>query len=177
MENSALIISVKKLTCSPSKSRRQKRQSHNWVSKNLEWKKCLIWSKSLGLAFPLHDDSSCGRDINHFPSAKKTDGITKQGCGELRYAMIEDTWNAIKNSSFWKKKYEQLTRWTPDLYPEPLRPVILFATPNRFKQKIASRFWGRPLMVSATCSDLGYFCLIFKQNRPFLRILRTIESP
>jgi transposase len=41
---------------------------------------------------------------------KKTGGITKQGRGELRYAMIESAWNAIKNSPFWKKKYEQLTR-------------------------------------------------------------------
>ena len=41
---------------------------------------------------------------------KKTGGITKQGRGELRYAMIEAAWNAIKNHPFWKKKYEQLTR-------------------------------------------------------------------
>ncbi|HKJ40100.1 MAG TPA: IS110 family transposase, partial [Anaerolineales bacterium] len=40
----------------------------------------------------------------------KTGGITKQGRSELRYAMIEAAWNAIKNSPFWKKKYEQLTR-------------------------------------------------------------------
>jgi Transposase and inactivated derivatives len=40
----------------------------------------------------------------------KTGGITKQGRAELRYAMIEAAWNAIKNSPFWKKKYEQLTR-------------------------------------------------------------------
>lgn len=68
-------------------------------------------------------------DINRFPNSKKlvgyaglgarvyssgetkkTGGITKQGRGELRYAMIESAWNAIKNSPFWKKKYEQLTR-------------------------------------------------------------------
>jgi transposase len=68
-------------------------------------------------------------DISRFPTAKKlvgyaglgtrvyssgetkkTGGITKQGRGELRYAMIEAAWNAIKNSPFWKKKYEQLTR-------------------------------------------------------------------
>ena len=28
----------------------------------------------------------------------------------MRYAMIEAAWNAIKNSPFWRKKYEQLTR-------------------------------------------------------------------
>lgn len=68
-------------------------------------------------------------DINRFPNSKKlvgyaglgarvyssgetkkTGGITKQGRRELRYAMIESAWNAIKNSPFWKKKYEQLTR-------------------------------------------------------------------
>jgi transposase len=68
-------------------------------------------------------------DIRRFPSSKKlvgyaglgarvyssgettkTGGITKQGRRELRYAMIEAAWNAIKNSPFWKKKYEQLTR-------------------------------------------------------------------
>lgn len=35
---------------------------------------------------------------------------TKQGRRELRYAMIEAAWNAIKNSPFWKQKYEQLAR-------------------------------------------------------------------
>jgi len=68
-------------------------------------------------------------DIRRFPSSKKlvgyaglgarvyssgettkTGGITKQGRGDLRYAMIEAAWNTIKNSPFWRKKYEQLTR-------------------------------------------------------------------
>jgi len=68
-------------------------------------------------------------EIGRFPSAKKlvgyaglgarvyssgettrTGGITKQGRRELRYAMIEAAWNAIKNSSFWRQKYEQLSR-------------------------------------------------------------------
>jgi hypothetical protein len=40
----------------------------------------------------------------------KTGGITKQGRGELRYAMIEAAWNAIKNNPFWKENYQQLTR-------------------------------------------------------------------
>ena len=68
-------------------------------------------------------------EISRFPSAKKlasyaglgvriyssgettrTGGITKQGRSELREAMIEAAWNAIKNSPFWKKKYKQMTR-------------------------------------------------------------------
>ena len=68
-------------------------------------------------------------EIGRFPSSKKlvgyaglgarvyssgetirTGGITKQGRRELRYATIEAAWNAIKNSPFWRKKYEQLTR-------------------------------------------------------------------
>lgn len=68
-------------------------------------------------------------EIGRFPSSKKlvgyaglgarvyssgettrTGGITKQGRRELRYAMIEAAWNAIKNSPFWQKQYEQLTR-------------------------------------------------------------------
>lgn len=68
-------------------------------------------------------------EISRFPSSKKlvgyaglgarvyssgettkTGGITKQGRRELRYAMIEAAWNAIKNSPFWKQKYEQLAR-------------------------------------------------------------------
>jgi len=68
-------------------------------------------------------------EIGRFPSSKKlvgyaglgarvyssgettkTGGITKQGRRELRYAMIEAAWNAIKHSPFWRKKYERLTR-------------------------------------------------------------------
>jgi transposase len=40
----------------------------------------------------------------------KTGGITKQGRGELRYAMIEAAWNAIKHNAFWEQKYKQLNR-------------------------------------------------------------------
>jgi hypothetical protein len=40
----------------------------------------------------------------------KTGGITKQERRELRYAMIEAAWNAIKNNAFWKQKYEFLSR-------------------------------------------------------------------
>lgn len=40
----------------------------------------------------------------------KTGGITKQGRRELRYAMIEAAWNAIKYSPIWKERHEKLTR-------------------------------------------------------------------
>jgi transposase len=40
----------------------------------------------------------------------RTGGITKQGRRELRYAMIEAAWNAIKHSPFWREKYERLSR-------------------------------------------------------------------
>ena len=68
-------------------------------------------------------------EIGRFPSAKqlvgyaglgarvhasggtvKLGGITKQGRRELRYAMIEAAWNAIKYSPFWRQRYEQLAR-------------------------------------------------------------------
>jgi transposase len=66
-------------------------------------------------------------EISRFPTAKhlvgyaglgarvyasgltlKTGGITKQGRRELRYAMIEAAWNAIKYSPVWKERYEKL---------------------------------------------------------------------
>jgi hypothetical protein len=51
----------------------------------------------------------CSR-IHFSGNTFKTGGITKQGRGELRYAMIEAAWNAIKYSSFWSRRYEQLAR-------------------------------------------------------------------
>jgi transposase len=51
----------------------------------------------------------CSR-IHFSGNTLKTGGITKQGHGELRYAMIEAAWNAIKYSSFWSRRYEQLVR-------------------------------------------------------------------
>jgi hypothetical protein len=66
-------------------------------------------------------------EIGRFPSPKKlvgyaglgsrvyasgqthrTGGITKQGRRELRYAMIEAAWNAIKYSPVWQERYEKL---------------------------------------------------------------------
>ena len=43
-----------------------------------------------------------------------------------------------------------------------------FATPNRFRQKIAAGFQGRRFRVSAIRRDFGHFCLILKQHCPFL---------
>jgi len=51
-----------------------------------------------------------GVRIHSSGETTKTGGITKQGRRELRYAMIEAAWNAIKNSPFWRKKHEQLTQ-------------------------------------------------------------------
>jgi transposase len=51
-----------------------------------------------------------GARVHSSGETHKTGGITKQGRGELRYAMIEAAWNAIKNNAFWKQKYEQLSR-------------------------------------------------------------------
>jgi transposase len=51
-----------------------------------------------------------GARVHSSGETHKTGGITKQGRRELRYAMIEAAWNAIKNNTFWKQKYEQLSR-------------------------------------------------------------------
>jgi transposase len=51
-----------------------------------------------------------GARVHSSGETHKTGGITKQGRGELRYAMIEAAWNAIKHSPFWKQRYEQLSR-------------------------------------------------------------------
>ncbi len=51
-----------------------------------------------------------GARVHFSGNTNKTGGITKQGRRELRYAMIEAAWNAIKYSPFWKQRYEQLAR-------------------------------------------------------------------
>jgi transposase len=87
----------------------------------------LLQLPGIGILTAITILSSIG-EIGRFPSSKhlasyaglcsrihfsgntfKTGGITKQGRGELRYAMIEAAWNAIKYSSFWSRRYEQLS--------------------------------------------------------------------
>jgi transposase len=49
-----------------------------------------------------------GARVHSSGKSHSTGGITKQGRRELRYAMTEAAWNAIKYSPIWKERFERL---------------------------------------------------------------------
>lgn len=86
----------------------------------------LLQIPGVGLVTAMTVLSAVG-DISRFPTSKKlvgyaglgarvyasgqsfkTGGITKQGRRELRTAMIEAAWNAIKHSDLWRERFERL---------------------------------------------------------------------
>ena len=54
--------------------------------------------------------SGLGARVHSSGGTTKMGGITKQGRRELRHAMIEAAWNAIKYSPVWQRRYEQLAK-------------------------------------------------------------------
>jgi len=99
------------------------------VSVQEEWvddAACLLQMPGIALLTAMTILSAIG-DITRFPTSKQlvgyaglgarvhssgkshsTGGITKQGRRELRYAMTEAAWNAIKYNPLWKARFERL---------------------------------------------------------------------
>ncbi|MFQ5944616.1 MAG: IS110 family transposase, partial [Anaerolineales bacterium] len=98
----------------------------------------LIQLPGVGLLTAMTILSAIG-DVSRFPSAKKLvgyaglgarvhvsgqthrgGGITKQGRKELRAAMVEAAWSAVRSHPFWKRQFAQLER---RMHPKPIGPL------------------------------------------------------
>jgi transposase len=97
-----------------------------------------------GLGAGVHDSGKEHRD-------KK---ITKCGRKELRWAMIEAAWRAVRNNPYWKKQFEVLKR-----RKHPNQAIVMIA------RKLLVTIWyvlsGREPYCHASEEDLAYKMLIW----------------
>ena len=109
-------------------------QKLNEMSNAEPWASEIVYLMQIpgfGVIFSMIILSAIG-DISRFPSAKKLAGyaglgagvhssgkkyqeksITKQGRKELRWAMVEASWGAIRSDPYWKAQYERLKERMP----------------------------------------------------------------